>query len=236
MMAGQNVYFAMMSRDNPDIETQIAMSHAWRELERAGIPYKFKFIRSPSLIQRARNQFVADFLQSDCTDLVMIDDDVIWEQGAVTRLLSHPCEVVGGIYPKREDPLQYPVRRLKGAPFDPETGLMEVELLPTGFLRVTRNTLEWMVQTYSDLAYRDPDVPGGVAHALFWVDIEDDPDVPGVKSLWGEDFSFCRKVRRMGGRIHADLLLRFKHRGGKSYEGCYAETLPVSELIRRAAE
>lgn len=233
-MSERKVYFAMMSRDNPDLETLISLSHAWRDLERNQIKYKFKFIRSPSLIQRARNQFVADFLHGDCTDLIMVDDDVTWEKGAVDRMLSHDCDVVAGVYPKREDPLQYPVRRLKGAALG-DTGLLEVELAPTGFMRVTRKALQDMVNAYPELAYKDPDVPGGMAHALFWVDLYPDADDPdGPNWLWGEDFSFCRKYRAIGGRVFADILLKFKHRGGKSYEGCYAETLPVSELFRKA--
>lgn len=235
-MAEQKVYIAMMSRDNPDIETQISLSHAWRDLERRQVPFRFKFIRGPSLIQRARNQFVADFLQGDCTDLIMIDDDVVWEKGAVDRMLSHPCDVVAGVYPKREDPLQYPIRRLQGAQLDMGTGLLEVELAPTGFMRIRRPALQAMVDAYPNLSYKDPDVPGGVAHALFWVDLgPDSSDPDGPNWLWGEDFSFCRKYRAIGGQVFADILLKFKHRGGKSFEGCYAETLPVAELIRKAS-
>lgn len=235
-MAGQKVYLAVMSRNNPDVEMQLCMAKTFHELWKAQVPHKFRFVREPSLIQKTRNQFVADFLASDCTDLIMLDDDVAWEDGAVSRLLSHPCDVVGGIYPKREDPLQYPVRRIQGAPFDPETGLMEVELVPTGFLRMTRKCLEDMTQAYRHLAYRDYDVPGNVCTGLFWVDIEPDPDDASINTVWGEDFSFCRKWRAIGGKVHADILLRFKHFGQKAFEGCYAETLPVSELVKQAAE
>ena len=233
----QKIYIAVASRDNPDVDMQFCMAQTFREIERERIRYKFKFARGQSLIQIARNQFVADFLASDCTDLVMIDDDMAWEDGAFLRLLSHPVDVVGGVYPKRSDPLCYPVRRLPGGRFDEMTGLLEVELLPTGFLRMTRTCIEAMVAHYKDLAYSDDHVPGGVAHALFWVDLVDDmpESQPGLKTVVGEDFSFCRKWRAMGGKVYADTLLRFRHWGKKAFEGCYAESLPVSEIIRPAA-
>jgi hypothetical protein len=161
----------------------------------------------------------------------MLDDDLSWEEGAVNRLLSHPCDVVGGVYPKRSDPLCYPVRRLPHGEFDQKTGLLEVELLPTGFLRITRTCLEAMVKEYPHLAYDDDAVPGGVSHALFWVELQDDPDKAGKRRIVGEDFSFCQKWRAMGGKVYADTLLRFRHWGKKGFEGCYADTLPVSAIL-----
>jgi hypothetical protein len=236
----RKIYIAMPSRDNPDIDTMFCMAQTMREIERERIKYRYKFSRGSSLIQLTRNQFVADFLASDCTDLVMLDDDLSWEEGAFMRLIKHPVDVVGGVYPKRSDPLCYPVRRLPGGAFDPKTGLMEVELLPTGFLRMTRTCIEAMVAHYKDLAYSDEMVPGGVSHALFWVDLADNipgpTEKPGLKTVVGEDFSFCRKWRAMGGAVYADTLLRFRHWGKKGFEGCYAETLPVACLVPQAAE
>lgn len=232
----QKVYIAMPSRDNPDVDTQFCMAQTMRELERERIRYKYKFARNSSLIQLTRNQFVTDFLASDCTDLVMIDDDLSWGEGSLNRLLSHPCDVVGGIYPKRSDPLTYPVRRLDGGKFDPVSGLLEVELMPTGFLRITRACLERMTEHYSSLAYSDDAVPGGRTVALFWVDLVDDmPESrPGLKTVVGEDFSFCRKWRAMGGKVYADTLLRFRHWGKKGFEGCYADSLSISALVQAA--
>lgn len=231
----QKVYIAMMSRDRPEIETSLALVTAMRDIEKAGGRMTLKYVVRDSIISKTRNQFVADFLASDCTDLIMLDDDVVWEPKAIQRLLSHDCDVVGGVYPKRRDPLEFPVRRLPGASMDLATGLMEVKFLPTGFLRMTRSCLERMTEYYSDLAYKDDDAKGGKATALFWFDLYPDPDT-GEITVWGEDFTFCRRWRDMGGQVFLDTLLRFKHMGRKAYEGCYAESLPVSEVLLEAAE
>jgi hypothetical protein len=231
----KKVMIAMPMRDRPKTETSFALLEMQRGFDRERIPHTIIYTVGDSILPKTRNAFVAKFLASDCTDLIMLDDDVVWEEDAVLRLLSHPCDVVAGLYPKREDPIRFPVRRLQGAPFDATTGLLEMELVPTGFLRMTRSCLEHMVSAYPELAYRDYDLPGGKAHALFWFDLAPDPDDPSINTVWGEDFSFCRKWRAIGGRIYGDTLLRFKHIGEKAYCGCYAETLPVSEILQKQA-
>lgn len=233
MDKSRKVFVAMMSRDKPEMETSMALLYTMREIEKAGGRMVLKYVVKDSMIPRTRNAFVADFLASDCTDLVMLDDDVVWDRDAVLRLLSHDCDVVGGVYPKRSDPLQYPVRLLDGATLDQVTGLMEVKYLPGGFLRMTRAALEKMIAAFPHLRYRDRDAPGGYAHALFWFDLAPD-DEDGEIETWGEDFTFCRRWREIDGKVMCDTLLRFKHIGRKAYEGCYAETFPIAMLFREA--
>lgn len=230
----RHVYLAMATRDKPEIETQMALLHTLRDLEKAGHKMTMKYIVKDSMIPKTRNQFVMDALDRGCTDLVMLDDDVVWERQAILRLLSHDCDVVGGVYPKRVDPLQYPVRLLPGAKLDQDTGLMEVKYLPAGFLRMTDRCLKAMVERYRHLRYKDEDCPGGFATALFWFDLHPDDDDAGLVP-WGEDFTFCRRWREMGGKVMLDTLLRFGHMGRKRYDGCYAETMPVAGLFRAHA-
>lgn len=181
-----------------------------------------KFTVGNGLIHHARDRFVADFLTTDCTDLVMLDDDLAWEDGAVIRLLQHDCDMVGGIYPKKENPICFPVKRLEGEDVR-EDGLLKVRMLPGGFMRMTRECLIAMTEHYSDLAYSDEAVPGKKNCALFLPALL--PMDNGDNELWGEDFMFCRRWLDMGGEIFADTLLRFKHIGRASYEACYHEYL-----------
>lgn len=230
----RTVYLAVPSlTGRPDIAHQACLIREMQVLAKAGIAVTYKPLIGDSIISRTRNYFVADFLASDCDDLVMIDDDLTWEEGAVVRLLSHPCEVVGGVYPKRQDDCEYPVRRLPGAPFDMATGLMEVMLLPTGFLRMTRECLEKMIAAYPDTRYHDRHHPEVDFHALFWIVLAPGLDAPvdGLPEIWGEDFTFCKRWRDIGGKVYLDALLRFQHIGRKAWSGCYAESLNVAALI-----
>lgn len=218
----------------PDIETQASLVQSMGELRDAGIEAVFKPFCGNSIIPMVRNQCVTDFLSTGCTDLVMLDDDLAWEDGALLRLLSHDVDVVGGAYPKRQDRIEFPVKRLPGAPVDLASGLMEVRGLPGGFLRMTRACLDAMTEHYAHLRYFDRCVPGRQTTALFWIDLAlgIDPDSPkDMPEVWGEDFTFCKRWRDMGGKVYLDTLLTFRHVGRKAFEGCYASTMPVAALF-----
>lgn len=224
----RKVYIAMPTMDKPEVQTQFCLLETLRGLETKRIPYKMRYTFRGAILPKVRNFFVADFLASDCTDLVMLDDDLWWEDGALLRLLSHDCDLVGGVYPKRQDPIEYPVRRVDGAEVD-ANGLLEVKYLPTGFLRMTRTCLERMVQAYGHLSYDDNDCPNKTAHALFWYDIAPDPDEDRERAFWGEDFTFCRRWREIGGTVKLDTLLTFGHIGKKAFMGCYGDDLAAVE-------
>lgn len=226
----KHVYIFMPTyTGTPRIETLFALMDLHKGLTEKGWHATWKFTVGDSIIPRSRNMAVADFLsRPECTDLVMLDDDLEWEPGAVMRLLSHPCDVVGGTYPKRQEDIEFPIKRLKGAVPDPQTGLLEVKALPTGFLRMTRHALETMTKARPDLAYQEKLVRTGKAWCLFWFDLLPDEDDPGaeLRTLWGEDYTFCRRWRELGGKVYCDTLLTFRHFGKKGYEGCYADTIP----------
>lgn len=226
----KNVYLAMPTyTGTPRAETFHALLNEVREMERRGWTVRVKFTVGDSMIFRTRNMFVADVIaHPEVTDLVMIDDDVDWESGALIRLLQHPCDVVCGVYPKRQEKLEFPCKSMPGAIPD-RNGLLEMRMVPTGFLRITRETLVKMVERYPERAYRETALPGGKAWALFFNELRIDEDAPaedGLKDLWGEDFAFCKLWTGMGGKIYADTLLAFQHIGKHAFTGCYAEVIP----------
>lgn len=231
-MSERNVYIFMPTYSGTprSIETVHCLMDVDRGLERMGWGSHWKYTVGDSLVFRSRNMALADFyLRKEFTDLVMLDDDLWWETDAVLRLLSHPVDFVAGAYPKKQKRLEYVCKRVPGAEPD-VAGLVEVLRVGTGFLRLTRACVDSMIERYPELAYRDTLVEGGKAWALFfnnlWPD-EEDPDPEGLNELWGEDFSFCKRWRDMGGKIYVDTLLRFRHFGRPTaYEGCYAEHLP----------
>lgn len=62
---------------------------------------KFSFLFNESLITRARNYLVDEFLRSDCTHLIFIDSDVQVNPHDVLALLALDKELIGGPYPKK---------------------------------------------------------------------------------------------------------------------------------------
>lgn len=186
-----------------------------------GWGFGFRVYPGNSIVARARNTIVSDFLHSDATDLVFIDADVVWEPGAVCRLADYPVDVVAGVYPHRCDPLTWPVRYIAERPeliADPDTGLLEVAGVPGGFLRITRACLERMIEAYPHLIYNDMASITKKAHALFYHPLEGE-------EFWGEDFDFCNKWRAIGGRVWIDPMLHLQHIGNKTFTGCLGEWL-----------
>lgn len=174
-----------------------------------------------AMIADCRGLIVAKFLDSDGTDLVFIDSDVAWEAGGLLRLVDQPRDFVAGIYPQRRDPINYCVQHLNpGGELwaDPETGLLEVAGVPAGFMRLSRAMLERMVAHYSDTAFHCDDAPNQTAHALF------DPWRVG-RIKFGEDYSFCRRWRELGGRIWVDPEIRMGHIGFKTFLGSWGDWL-----------
>jgi len=167
-------------------------------------------------IDQARNQIVDNFLSSNCSDLVFVDSDVGWQAGALLKLLDQPVDCVAGVYRKRSEPEAYPIRWLKDRKelrADPKTGLLEVEAVPGGFVRFTRNMLERMVAHYGDdLMQYTANAKTGQWTALF-------------TPLWrnhgrfSEDISICLRWRDIGGKVWVDPEIEMVHCGMNAFAG-----------------
>jgi hypothetical protein len=66
-----------------------------------GIECRFSFIFNESLITRARNYLVDEFLRSGCTHLLFIDADINFNPQDVLALLALDRDIIGGPYPKK---------------------------------------------------------------------------------------------------------------------------------------
>jgi len=162
-------------------------------------------------IADARALMVTRFLAGSGTDLVFVDNDVSWQAGALLKLLDYPVDMVAGIYPRRADPIGFPVRYIEQSEIlaDPKTGLIEAAGVPAGFLRCSRAMLEQMTAAYPDLAYERR---GERIVGLF------DPHKTGFAKL-GEDYSFCQRWRDLGGKVWIDPEIQMGHIGSKVFAG-----------------
>ncbi len=184
-------------------------------LAQYGVSAAVRFSVADSIISRARNSFLADFLSKpEFSDIVFIDSDVAWHKDALLQLLSHDVGLVGGAYPKKIEPLEWPVTWKRGSAKDPATGLIEVDGIPGGFMRVSRAAAEQITEHHKALTYRDRSIDLPVC-ALFSNELVD-----GV--WWGEDFTFCHRAQEAGIKVWLDPDIGFGHHGLKLYEGCVA--------------
>jgi hypothetical protein len=172
-------------------------------------------------IRDCRAYIVAQFLASEATDLVFFDWDVVPERGSIVKLIDYPVDFVGAIYPQRKDPIDYSVQWIVERPNlipDAETGLLEVMGIPAGCMRMSRAMLRKMVDAYPDTEFYCPAAPAEKAWALF-----ESARIGRVK--FGEDFSFCKRWRDIGGKVWIDPEIKIGHVGYKTFYGCLGDWL-----------
>lgn len=162
-----------------------------------------------ALVQRARNDIVQLALETGVDDLVFIDTDVDWHPEDFFRLLEHDVDIVGGVYPKKGDQEQYPVKMLNQYIVN-ELGLVEVTGLPTGFMRIKKSALQKIWD--SSLEYKEPHKEKP-CRMVFDVRITDQGE------LQSEDISFCEKWKMLDGKLYLDPEIDLAHVGTKRWVG-----------------
>lgn len=211
---GQKVCIATTCYDSPDAGYVFSIQSSREALHKAGIQTAYLLLQGNCHVDDARNRIVQEFLHSDCTDLVFIDADVSWSASDLVKLCQFDRSVVGGVYPYRKEGKQdeIPARMLDGAEMDSE-GLIEMEGLPTGFLRIRRHVLETLAhQSQSFMSDGRP----------FWLVFERTL-IDGTR--WGGDLNFCNRWRALGGKVFAAAEMVFSHVGVAPVKGSMAAIL-----------
>lgn len=166
----------------------------------SGIEIMTSFLPGNAYVDKARNQLVRDFLNSDADRLIFIDSDVAWEPGSLLKIATAKPDFVGGCYRHKRDAETYPIEWIadRGELWsDPETGLIEVAALPGGFLSLSRAVFAKLYDAYPDRAYSHE---GHAFHAYFHQPLGE-----------GEDGRFCAEWRSIGGQVWLDPLLNLNH-------------------------
>lgn len=163
------------------------------------------FLPACSDLARGRNQIVREFLESDSDKLMFLDADVSFEPGAMIKVAHYPYDVVGGCYRLKQQEEDYPLGFLdKDELWANEHGLLEVAMLPTGFLCISRDAFYKFRGAYPHRTYESR---GKESFAYF--------EIPYMKgSLYTEDSYFCEKWLEIGGKIYLDPELKLTHWDG----------------------
>jgi len=164
-------------------------------------------------VDDARNRLVRDFLESGCEQLVFLDADVCWLDNDLRKLIDYPVDIVAGVYPKRSDgDTEYPVKPLPGPRTPDPMGLVEVEGVPTGFLKIRRGVLERLHATAEKFVDRED--TGRLDIGIIF-----ERTLNG-RSRRGGDYEFCRKARAAGYAVYVDPMMQLGHVGEKLWHGC----------------
>lgn len=218
---------------NVSFETLNGMINTSVLLTKIGIRFDVRMISSDSLVPRARNSLVGLMMEiPESTHLMFIDADIGFDPVDIVRLIAHDLDIVGGVYPMKTYPLRYAFAPLPEATDAGIPGVQEVRDLATGFMLIKRSVLERMIEHYPETRY-EPDVAlenrNIELHALF------DTEVKNGKYV-SEDYTFCRRWRSIGGKVHIDDTVVLKHLGMHTFMADPNKVHAENERHQRRAE
>lgn len=216
-------------------------------LNHHGIENKFSFLFNESLITRARNYLVDEFLRTDYTHLLFIDSDIEFSAIDVLALMHFDKDIIGGPYPKKTVKWANIIKafqnaQAKGQTLNPEalnaiTGdyvfnpvpgtkefraneLIEVMEIGTGFMMVKREVFEQFRDEYPHLRYK-PDHAGQANFdgSRYIHAFFDTVIDPTSHRYLSEDYMFCQYSREIGRSVWYCPWMQTTHVGTMGFKG-----------------
>ena len=170
------VFIATPVRDRPTVGYAQSLFYAGLHCAERGIEVVPNILRHSCFIEIARSSLVKLFLDSDCTHLFFIDDDIGFESHALAGLVEAGVPFSAGVYRKREPDLNFNAQihepqELKGP-------WLRADRVATGFMCLERHVLEEMASRVPTCRVGKQDIP-----MVF--------DTNKVGTFIGEDYCFC---------------------------------------------
>jgi hypothetical protein len=200
---------------------------------------------SDSLINRARNTMVAKFLaHNQFTHLMFIDADLAWEPESIVKLLWHNKDIITGAYPIKQIIWEQVEKEVKaGTPVDKlaenatrfvvnavkdkknnekivvSNGALEVFDAGTGFMLISRDAINRLIERYPELRYDDDtnslsEEEKKCTYAFFNSYIDEH-----LNRFLSEDYGFCRYWQKIDGKVWVDPAITLTHWGRMKYTG-----------------
>jgi len=144
-------------------------------------------------IESNRNHIAQKFLDWDYTDLVMIDDDIVFNPKDFDTFIDNETDICSGFIWTNKGTEKFPLAMRKVSDGykvleSLTSGLNEVDATGTGLIKITRKVLESMKKPFFKFVY----------------------DEDGIVSNW-EDFNFCDNAKKAGFKIFMDTRIKTQH-------------------------
>jgi hypothetical protein len=222
-----------------------------------GIPLQMYFLFNESLITRARNYCVDEFMRSDSTHLMFIDSDIGFNPNDVIALMAlsrddSPYDIIGGPYPKKciswekiklavdkgmadKDP-NVLEKFVGDYVFNPKSGSgsipigepVEVLEIGTGFLMARKNTFEKFKEYFPQYSYKPDHVRTAAFDGSREIMQYFQAEIdPVSKRYLSEDYWFCQKVQEMGLKTWFCPWMQMQHVGTYIFGGSLADLASI---------
>ena len=222
-----------------------------------GVECHFFFLFNESLITRARNYLVDEFMRSDCTHLMFIDSDIGFDPTDVLALaaIAEPGsdkEIVCGPYPKKAIAWEKIKRAVDKGFADDDPGVLEkyvgdyvfnpangakeirldqpVEVLEggTGFMMIQRSAFEKYAEAYPEFSYKPDHVRTKHFDGSREIMAYFDCIIdPDSKRYLSEDYMFCQWSRKAGVKVWMCPWMKLTHMGSYMFGGSLMDLAQV---------
>lgn len=213
-------------------------------MARYGVDMRYSFLFNESLITRARNYLVDEFLRStEFTHLLFLDADIHFDPKDVLALLALDRDIIGAPYPKKSinwgniaaaikknpeiDPKslenlvgEYVFNVVQGTAQFQVSEPLEVMEIGTGYMMIKRQVFEKFAVAYPEFRYK-PDHVGQAnfdgsryIHAYFDTVID-----PVSHRYLSEDYMFCQWARKIGYQVWLCPWMKAQHVGTYAFTG-----------------
>lgn len=217
-----------------------------------GIKMDHAFMANESLIDRARNGLVQQFLELSSADyLLFVDADIQFNPEDVVAMMSYEKEIICGPYPKKAINWPIIIEAVKHGIEDPATlaklvgeyvftplgeeqeggQIVRVSEAGTGLMLIHRSVFGKLKEAYPENYYvsdSSKDVLSGEKkemHAYFRTAIVDN-------RYLSEDYYFCHTWRKTGGDVWLFPWSRTVHYGTYGFEGSVGHLIDILAKIR----
>jgi hypothetical protein len=242
---GKKLFIATpMYNGNSTASYTVSTTDLAYNLGKIGIEFELHTLSNESLVQRARNKLVKEFLKSKSDMLMFIDSDIGFQWQDVLKMmevmtLSNDKKVIAGIYPMKEidwdklkygyfnnlinnkqDAINYSSYFVANFEEDKTFNLLEpisVSESGTGFMMIHRDVFDSFKRTYPKQFSIDPD---DGTEMFYYFDCEIDPK---TKHYLSEDYMFCRYVQSIGYKIWVLPWIELNHTGSFIFNGSFLE-------------
>ena len=206
------------------INYMMSLMNTMRALAEKKIEFSLYFDVGKSGVDLPRSQAASYFLNSDCTHMMFIDDDMARQAELINRLMSFDLDIVGVPYRQKTVERGFNMRIETGKDFErmkEEPTLFGVHDIATGLLLIKKNVFETLKDKVEwVLGQQSSDKIGMFFRHAVVDDLIANPG--GEKAYMSEDFFFCRLARDNGFKIWAYIDAETAHVGTISFTGNYA--------------
>lgn len=222
-----------------------------------GLELRSYFLFNESLITRARNYCVDEFMRSDCTHMMFIDSDIGFDPRdivAMMALMSDDSEydVLAGPYPKKtiswekiklavdkgiaDNDANVLEKYVGDYVFNPKAGNgtiridepVEVSEVGTGFMMTRRSAFEKFAVAYPEYSYKPDHVRTEHFDGSREIMQYFQAEIdPVSKRYLSEDYWFCQKLSQAGGKIWYCPWMKLQHVGTYIFGGSLADLASI---------